>query len=167
MFRNRVLNSGHPSKYWPCRMTAWPLVSARAPNHHTTGALLSFILNFNSSNISIVQRTVYSYIIAAKIPLITNYMSAVCNTYLMYILSVITPIVNGNVATLTNFSSLVNLEVTMNNGLSHLRHQASVLKSHTKGTHFSEKKIIETKQFPLKKLHLKLSSLILLPLFLR
>ena len=22
MFRNRVLNSGHPSKYWPCRMTA-------------------------------------------------------------------------------------------------------------------------------------------------
>ena len=22
VFRNRVLNSGHPSKYWPCRMTA-------------------------------------------------------------------------------------------------------------------------------------------------
>ena len=43
MFRNRVLNSGHPSKYWPCRMTAWPPVSARAPNHHTTGALMKHI----------------------------------------------------------------------------------------------------------------------------
>ena len=40
VFRNLVLHSGHPSKYKLCRMTAWPLVSARAPNHHTTGAQL-------------------------------------------------------------------------------------------------------------------------------
>ena len=43
VFRNRVLNSGHPSKYWPCRMTAQPLPSARAPNHHTTGATEYFV----------------------------------------------------------------------------------------------------------------------------